>query len=38
MLLALLGFAVFVTAYSAFHIRSEMNVSAPAAGPAEAGK
>lgn len=32
MLLVLVGFVVSVTAYSALHIRSEMNMSAPAAG------
>ena len=38
MLFVLLGFAVTVTAYSALHIRSEMNMSALAKGSAEAGK
>jgi len=32
MLFVLLGFAVTVTAYSALHIRSEMNMSASANG------
>lgn len=38
MLFVLLGFVVSVIAYSAFHIRSEMNMSTPAAGAAETGK
>ncbi|WP_192800825.1 hypothetical protein [Brucella tritici] len=38
MLFVLLGFVVSVIAYSAFHIRSEMKMSTPAAAAAETGK
>ncbi|MCQ4633412.1 hypothetical protein GB927_025455 [Shinella sp. CPCC 100929] len=38
MLFVLLGFVVFVTAYSALHIRSEVNTSAVPAGATETGK
>lgn len=38
MLFVLLGFVVSLTAYSALHIRSEMNTSAVPAGATETGK